>query len=147
MTRKLFQTPADSAAALARLGLGLVMFPHGAQHLFGWFGGYGFAGMIRYFSGLGIPPALGALAVLTEFFGSLALIFGLGGRLAALGILSVMTVAAIRVHLPNGFFMNWLGNQKGEGFEYQLLAIALALVVVLRGSGSGSIDRWITRPS
>lgn len=145
MLNAVLQTHEDPAAAIARVTLGLVMFPHGAQHLLGWFGGFGYRGTMDYFASLGIPAFLGALAIHTEFFGALALVFGLGGRVAALGILAVMLVAAVRVHLPAGFFMNWLGRQSGEGFEYHLLAAALALVVIVRGSGAWSLDRLLAR--
>jgi putative oxidoreductase len=143
MWNVLLQTNGDPTAALARVALGLVMFPHGAQHLLGWFGGYGYRGTMKWFGSLGIPPALGALAIFVEFFGSLALVLGVGGRVAALGILAIMLVAAIRVHLPQGFFMNWVGRISGEGYEYHLLASALALVVMVRGSGAWSLDRLI----
>lgn len=139
------QTNADPAATLARVMLGLVMFPHGAQHLLGWFGGFGYRGTMDYFASLGIPAVFGALAIFTEFFGSLALVLGIGGRVAALGILAVMLVAAVRVHLVDGFFMNWLGRQSGEGYEYHLLAAALALVVIVQGSGAWSLDRVLVR--
>jgi putative oxidoreductase len=143
MWNALLQTSGDPAVALARIVLGLVMFPHGAQHLLGWFGGYGYRGTMSWFASLGIPPVFGALAIFIEFLGSIALVFGLGGRFAAVGILGIMVVAALRVHLPVGFFMNWVGKQSGEGYEYHLLAATLALVVIVRGSGAWSLDRLI----
>lgn len=133
-------------ALVARLALGLVMFPHGTQKALGWFGGHGFAGTMGFFTGMmHIPAPFAFLAILAEFAGSLGLIVGLFGRVAAFGIAVTMAVAILTVHLSNGFFMNWFGTQKGEGFEYHLLAIGLALVVIIRGSGSFSIDGLITR--
>jgi len=139
----LVQTHGDPLPALTRVVLGTVMFPHGAQHLLGWFGGYGYRRTMDYFASLGIPPLFGTLAILAEFFGSLALVLGLGGRVAALGILTVMAVAAVRVHLRHGFFMNWVGAQSGEGFEYHVLVAAMAALVIVQGSGLWSLDRWI----
>lgn len=134
------------APALARLGLGLVIFPHGAQHVLGWFGGYGFHGTLGWMTGtLGFPAPLAALALVTEIAAPFALVLGLGGRLAALGIVGLM-LGALSTHLPNGFFMNWFGALPAgqEGFEYHLIAIALAGVVALEGSGAWSVDRAIS---
>ncbi len=139
----LLQTAHSPAATIARVALGLVIFPHGAQKLFGWFGGHGFRGTMGYFKSLGIPAVFGVLAILAESVGPVALVLGLLGRVAALGILSVMLVATLRVHRPNGLYMNWSGQQKGEGFEFHVLAAALALVVILLGSGAWSLDRLI----
>lgn len=141
-------TKTDNSAAplLARLTLGLVMFPHGAQMALGWFGGYGFAGTMGFFTGtMHIPALFAFLAILAEFAGSIALILGFLSRVAALGIASVMGVAVVTSHLANGFFMNWYGNQKGEGFEYHLLAIAGLLVVLIKGAGALSIDHALSR--
>lgn len=135
----------DSAAPLlARLTLGLVMFPHGAQKMLGWFGGYGFTGTMGFFTEtMHIPALFAFLAIVAEFAGSLALIAGLFSRVAAFGIASVMIVAIATVHSANGIFMNWYGNQKGEGFEYHLLALGLALIVMIYGAGKASLDRVI----
>jgi putative oxidoreductase len=142
----LFKTNPNTAPAIARLMLGIVMFPHGAQKMLGWFGGHGFSGTMNFFTGtMHIPAAFAFLAILAEFAGSLALIAGACSRLAAFGIASVMAVAILTTHAANGFFMNWLGNQKGEGFEYHLLAIALALIVVIHGAGRASVDALLER--
>jgi putative oxidoreductase len=147
MFRRLLRTEGDAAPALARLALALVIFPHGTQHVLGWFGGYGFAGTYGWMTGtLGFPAPLAALALVTEITAPLALLLGLGGRVAALGIVGLM-VGALSTHVANGFFMNWFGALPAgqEGFEYHLLAIALAGVVVLRGSGAWSVDRMLGR--
>ena len=110
--------------------------------MLGWFGGYGFQGTMGFFTQtLHIPAPLAFLAICAEFFGGLGLIVGLLGRVAAFGIVVNMLVAVFTVHIHNGFFANWFGQQKGEGIEYHLLAIALGLVVMIKGSGALSIDR------
>ena len=145
MLRRLIATSNDLTPMLLRLILGLVILPHGLQKAFGLFGGYGFTGTMTYFTDtLGIPYVFGVLAILAELVGSLMLIFGALSRLAAVGIGVTMLVAILTVHLPNGFFMNWFGNQKGEGFEYFLLAIGLSLGVMIQGSGALSVDRFLS---
>ena len=140
----LIQTNSSFGPLIARLVLGFVMLPHGLQKTFGLFGGHGFAGTMQFFTGMmHIPAVFALLAITAEFAGALGLIFGLFSRVAALGIASVMMVAIITVHGANGFFMNWMGTQKGEGFEYHLLAIGLALVVMIQGAGKASLDGLI----
>ena len=144
MFGKLLATPNDSTLTIMRLVLGVTFFMHGAQKMLGWFGGYGFQGTMGFFTQqMGIPAPLAFLAICAEFFGGLGLILGLLSRIAALGITVNMLFAIAKVHSGNGFFMNWSGQQKGEGFEYHLLAIALAVVVMIKGSGAFSIDRAI----
>jgi len=146
MLRRLMWTEHDYAALLLRLAVAVVILPHGAQKLFGWYGGLGLQGTMEYFATLGIPALLGVLAILAESLGALALLVGLFGRVNAFGIGGVMLVAALRVHLPNGFFMNWFGNQPGEGVEYFVLATAMTAILVVRGSGACSLDRLLTAP-
>ncbi|MBM3270368.1 MAG: DoxX family protein [Candidatus Sericytochromatia bacterium] len=142
----LLATDRDYGALAARVALGLVILPHGLQKTVGWFGGFGLEGTLGFFTQqLHIPALLALLAIAAESLGALALIAGLGGRVAALGIGVTMATAALMLHLPNGFFMNWFGAQKGEGVEYFILAIGLALAVVIRGSGAWSLDRAIVR--
>jgi len=146
MFRKLISTSGDYAVTAARLILGVVFFVHGAQKMLGWFGGYGFTGTMGFFTQMmHIPAPLALLAICAEFFGGLGLLVGLLGRVAAFGITMNMLVAIFTVHIHNGFFANWTGQQKGEGFEYHLLAIALALVVMIKGSGALSVDRALSR--
>ncbi len=141
--QRVLATGDDVAGLVLRLSLGLVMFPHGAQKMLGWFGGHGFSGTMSFFTGtIHIPWLFAFLAIVAEFFGALGLIVGLFGRVAAFGVGCVMGVAAL-THLEHGLFMNWFGNQKGEGFEYHLLAIGIAVALVIRGSGKWSIDRAI----
>lgn len=146
LLQRLLATPADPVATVARLALGVMIVPHGMQKMFGLFGGYGFSGTMQFFTGtLGIPWVFGVLAIVAEFFGGLGLISGLLGRVAALGVGSVMVVAAVTSHAKHGFFMNWFGAQMGEGVEFFILAIALSLVVLVRGSGAWSLDRAVVR--
>ncbi len=146
MIKKLLETNDDIAGFVLRVFLGVVMFPHGAQKLLGWFGGYGFSGTMGFFSGqLGIPAVFTFLVIMSEFFGSLALISGAITRLAAFGAGCVMLGATLMVHLPNGFFMNWTGKQQGEGFEFHLLAMAIAVALMIIGGGRWSIDGLLTR--
>ena len=145
MLSRIIRTDDERAALVARLVLALVIFPHGAQKALGWFGGFGAAGTVGFMGTMGIPAALAWLAIAAEFLGSIALVIGFLGRVAAFGIMVNMIVATLTVHLPNGFFMNWTGQQRGEGFEFFLLAIGLALVVIMKGSGALSVDRALTR--
>ena len=148
LLRRLLVTEGDPAAALARLSLAGLIFPHGAQHALGWFGGYGFSGTHGWMTKtLGFPAAAAALAILTELVAPLALAIGFGGRLAALGMVGIM-LGAISTHVSNGFFMNWFGALPAgqEGFEYHLAVIALAAVVMLKGSGALSADRVLMAP-
>src|SRR5271156_6319311 len=135
------RTSGDWAPLIARLTLAVVFFPHGSQKVLGWFGGYGFTGTMGFFTTqMGMPAIVAFLILLAEFGGSIGLIFGFLSRLSAFGIIMIMLGAIFMVHLQNGFFMNWFGGQKGEGFEYHILAITLALPILIRGGGAFSID-------
>lgn len=146
MAWKILATPHDVAALVLRLTLGIVMFPHGAQKMLGWFGGPGFGGTLAVLQdAYGVPPILAVLVVVAEFFGSLGLLAGLLTRVAALGIGAVMVSAIVLAHLPFGFFMNWVGTQGGEGYEYHLLALGLVLALAIRGGGAWSVDYFLGR--
>lgn len=144
MLRKLFQTDGNVAGLVARIALGIVILPHGLQKLAGAFGGYGFSATIGYFTSTGIPVIIAFLIIMAESFGSLGLITGFLSRFSAFGISLVMLGATFLVHLPNGFFMNWSGQQQGEGFEFHILALGLALLVMIFGGGKWSIDKLIS---
>jgi len=145
MFKNLRATQPRLSLLVLRLLLGGVMFPHGAQKALGWWGGHGLNATIQGFTThMGIPLVFAWLAVAAEFLGSLGLIVGLLTRVAAFGIGVVMVVAVLKVHMANGFFMNWAGNQKGEGFEYHLLALAAALALMIDGGGKASLDRALT---
>jgi putative oxidoreductase len=139
---RLFQTDASYTSLFQRLLLGAVILPHGAQKLFGWFGGWGWDGTLAWFdTALHVPAPLAALVILSDFFGSLLLIAGAFTRVAAFGASATMLGAILMVHAPNGFFMNWSGAQAGEGFEFHLLALATSLPLIWRGAGAWSLDR------
>ena len=147
----LFKIDNNVSTLLLRLLLGVVFFPHGAQMALGWFGGYGFSGSMGFFTGtLHIPAPFAFLAIAAQFAGAIALILGLFTRVAALGIAANMLVAVVMVHAQYGWFMNWFGNQKGEGFEYHLLAIGIAIVLMIRGGGKWAADtvveNWLGAP-
>jgi putative oxidoreductase len=142
---KVLATSSDYGATISRLALGIMILPHGAQKALGWFGGYGFTGTITFFTQtMHVPAPLAVLAIAAEFLGGLGLITGLFSRVAAFGVGFNMLVAVLMVHLPNGFFMNWFGHQKGEGIEFFILAIGLAVAVMIKGGGALSLDRWLT---
>jgi putative oxidoreductase len=146
MYKSLLRTDNDIAPLVLRLALGIVIFPHGAQKVLGWFGGHGFAWTMNFFTEtMGIPYILALLVIIAEFFGSLALIAGFLTRLSAFGIGCVMAGAIVLVHWPHGFFMNWSGQQAGEGFEFHLLAIGIALALMIKGGGAASVDRALAR--
>jgi putative oxidoreductase len=148
MLRKLISTDNDSATAILRFVLGVIFFAHGAQKMLGWFGGYGFSGTMGFFTEvMHIPVLFAFLALTAEFFGGLGLILGFLTRIAALGIFFNMVVAIAMVHYRFGFFMNWTGAQKGEGFEYHLLVLAITAFLMIRGAGAVSIDRVLASPA
>ena len=142
----LFRTTSNIAPLVARLALGFVMLPHGLQKTVGCFQGPGFTGAMHHLhEHYGVPPLLAVLAIAAESAGSVALILGLGTRVAAFGIGVTMLVAGLLVHWKAGFFMNWFGTQSGEGYEYHLLAIGLSVVLTMTGGGAVSMDRWLVR--
>ena len=143
MRARLFATADDFALTLLRLALGITFLLHGGQLMLGWFGGPGFSAAMKFFESMGIPAPFAALAILAQFFGGLGLLLGLLARIAAFGIAVTMLVAVVKVHLPVGFFMNWYGARKGEGYEFHLLAIAIGVAIMIRGAGALSADRLI----
>jgi putative oxidoreductase len=146
MFRKLMSTTDDFTVTILRLLLGVVFFAHGAQKALGWFGGFGFAGTMGFFTQkMNIPAPFAVLAIAAEFLGSLGLLVGLLSRIAAFGIACNMFVAVYMVHRHFGFFANWYGAQKGEGYEFHILAVAIALVIMIKGSGALSLDRALSK--
>ncbi|MGG9960634.1 DoxX family protein [Ferruginibacter sp. SUN106] len=142
--KNIFKTNNDWTGFLLRLTIGIVLFPHGAQKLLGWFGGYGFTGTMNFFTAtVGLPWIIGLLVIILEFFGSILLVIGLGSRIIALSMIALSTGIIFTSHIQNGFFMNWFGNQKGEGCEYFLLLIGLSAALLLNGSGKLSLDKLL----
>ena len=142
----LFQTNDSFSYWIPRVILGCVMFPHGAQKLFGWFGGFGFTNTMTYFTETaGLPWVIAFLIIIGESLGSLGLIIGFFTRLSAFGLICIMVGAIITVHIPNGLFMNWFGKQAGEGFEYHLLVIGISIPLLISGGGKYSVDGLINK--
>jgi putative oxidoreductase len=142
----LLRTDEAFSSLILRLMLATVFFPHGAQKVFGWFGGPGFSGtLVGFTDKAGIPWVLALMAVMAEFLGPPALAAGLLTRLAAFGLVVNMVVCALMNHVKNGFFMNWFGNQPGEGFEYHLLVVAIGIALMIQGGGKWSLDGRMTR--
>ena len=140
----IFKTYPSWAPIFARLTLGIIFFAHGSQKLLGWFGGSGWSGTIQFFEQSGVPPFLAGLLIITEFFGGIAIILGLFTRLAALGLTIAMIVAIYKVHLQNGFFLNWFNvPNMGHGIEYNLALIGLSLSLLVWGGGNLSVDQAI----
>ena len=145
MIGRLLQTEQSDALLVLRVALAIVILPQGAQKLLGWFGGPGVDGTMQMFAALGVPAGIAVLVIVSDFFGSLALAIGLVGRFAAFGTTMVMLGAMVLVHGQHGFFLNWNGDQAGEGIQFHLLVLAVAVVLMGRGSGAWSVDRLLLR--
>jgi len=142
--KALFQTDDGLAGFILRGTLGLVIFSHGAQKLLGWFGGFGLNGTMGFFTQqMGFPWIIAFLIIIGESFGSLALLAGFLTRFTAASLAVIMLGAITMVHLPHGFFMNWFGQQHGEGYEYHLLVIGIAAALLITGGGRWSVDRVV----
>jgi putative oxidoreductase len=142
MIEKLLHTDSDYPWTFLRVIAGLIVFPYGMQKLFGWFGGRNRRHPER--PGFSQDSEKHCMADhRRQSFGSIALIAGFFGRIAAGGLFIIFTGALI-VHLPDGWTMNWFGEKKGEGIEYHIMLLALLLIVIVRGSGAMSIDLWLT---
>jgi putative oxidoreductase len=143
--KQILSTNSNNWSALtARLALGATVFVHGAQKLFGWFGGYGFEGTMGFLTGqAGLSYVVALLVILIESIAALMLVAGVLTRVAALGIFGLFTIIMVKFHLANGFFMNWAGTQKGEGIEYFIILLGVALTLVIAGGGKASVDAAI----
>lgn len=146
MKNILFNTNNDLTGLVTRLTLGLILLPHGAQKMLGMFGGYGFTGTMGFFTDtMHLPWIIGFLVILIEFMGALSLIAGFASRIWSALIIVLFLGIIFTSHLDNGFFMNWFGNQKGEGYEYHLLIIGISLVTLINGSGKYSVDEKLLK--
>jgi len=143
--KSIFKTNNDYTGLFLRLTIAMVLFPHGAQKLLGWFGGYGFTGTMQFFTDTrGLPWLVGFLVIIIEFFGSLLLLLGMGSRILAAGVAVLSIGIILTSHLQYGFFMNWFGNQNGEGYEYFLLLIGVSIALLINGSGKLSVDKLLS---
>jgi len=146
--QKILTTNSNNWTALiVRLTLGIVIFPHGAQKLLGWFGGYGYEGTMGFLTGAaGLPWIIALLVILIESFGALFIFFGFATRIAAFGMISLFTGIIFKSHLNNGFFMNWANTPGvGQGYEYHLLVIGMSLALLISGGGKASADANLTK--
>lgn len=140
--KTILKTNNDWTGLFLRLTIAIVIFPHGAQKLLGWFGGYGFTGTMQFFTEtIGLPWIIGFGVIILEFFGSILLLFGIGSRVLAVAFTMLAIGITFTSHVQNGFFINWFGNQPGEGFEYFLLLAGLGIALMLNGSGRYSFDK------
>lgn len=138
---QIFSTNKDWTGFICRLTIGIIIFPHGAQKLLGMFGGYGFTGTMGFFTEtMHLPWLIGFLVIIIEFFGALSLMAGFASRFWSVLMIILMLGIIFTSHLNHGFFMNWFGNQEGEGYEYFLLVIGLSLATLVNGSGKYSLD-------
>lgn len=148
MKNQIFHTNNDWTGLATRLSMGLILFPHGAQQMLGIFGGYGFSGTMGFLTGsLHLPWVIAFLVIAILFFGSISLVTGFASRLWSIAVIVIFTGTIFTAHIGNGFFMNWYGTQKGEGYEYALLVIGLSIATLINGSGKYSIDNIILKPA
>jgi len=146
MKKKIFGTNNDWPSLVTRLTIGLILIPHGAQKMLGWLGGYGFSGTMNYFTNtVNLSWIVAFMIIVIEFIGALSLIVGFASRIWAVLVIFLMIGIIVTAHFENGFFMNWYGSQKGEGYEYHLLVIGLSIVTLLGGSGKFSLDGVIAK--
>ena len=143
---RLLKTDPDYMTTFIRIVGGVIIFPYGQQKLLGWWedfgGGVGTRESLEQFKRKNIPAIIAWLVILSQSLGSVALIIGFGGRLAAAANFIIFTGALLH-HLPDGWVMNWTGKKRGEGVEYFVLLLSLLLITVIEGSGACSIDHWI----
>ena len=139
--RQITATDAGWSALALRLPVGIIFAAHGAQKLFGWFGGYGLQGTAQWLESIGLGPgmAMALLAGGAEFFGGLALILGLLVRPAAIVLALTMVVAIVAVHIGNGLFMS------NNGYEFALSLLAVSVALSFSGAGKLSLDRQLAR--
>jgi putative oxidoreductase len=146
MIEKILETDNDYVVCFNRVVAGAIIFPYGQQKLFGWFndfgGGVGVKESLNLFKQKNIHAIVGWLVILGQSLGSIALLAGVAGRVAAAGNIVIFTGALI-CHLPDGWVMNWTGKKRGEGIEYFVLLLTLLLVTLVKGSGAASVDHWL----
>ncbi|HEY8918795.1 MAG TPA: DoxX family protein [Chitinophaga sp.] len=147
MFQQVFSTDSNWPGLILRLTLGLVIFPHATQKLFGWFNGPGLSGEMQYLTQTtGLSTFTAVMVILVECGGALLLLSGLATRIAAVGMMGLFIGMIVVVHYKSGFFMNWFAQAPAgqEGFEYHLLVIGMCVALILTGGGRFSIDRLIS---
>ena len=146
IVQQLLQTNNDYVVCFNRVVAGVIIFPYGQQKLLGWFkdfgGGVGTRESVQQFKEKNIPAGIAWLVILGQSVGSIALIIGFAGRLAAAANF-IIFIGALIHHLPDGWVMNWTGTKRGEGIEYFVLLLSFLLVTLVEGSGALSVDRWL----
>ena len=142
-TKALLQSNGGFAALVLRVPVGLILAAHGAQKLFGWFGGYGLEGTGQWLASIGLEPGylMALLAGGAEFFGGLALVLGLLTRPAAVVAAFTMLVAIFAVHIGNGLFM------ANNGYEYALTLFAATVTLAIQGAGRFAVDNLLQKES
>lgn len=141
LINKVFATNAGWGAVALRIPVGVIFAAHGAQKLFGWFGGYGLQGTAGWLESIGLAPGMlmALLAGGAEFLGGLALIVGVLTRPAALALVIAMLVAIFKVHIANGLFM------ANNGYEFGLALLAASVALLISGAGRASVDELISQ--
>ena len=142
MNKLLATNPNNWTALIIRLALAVVIFPHGAQKLFGWFGGYGYEGTMGFLTGTaGLPWVVALLVILIESIGAVLIFFGSITRVASFGLIALFVGIIIKSHIGNGFFINWANAPGvGQGYEFHLLVIGMSLALLVAGGGKASVD-------
>ncbi|SMC62268.1 DoxX family protein [Chryseobacterium sp. YR221] len=145
MKHLIFQTNNTWTGTLLRWTIGIVFIPHGLQKTLGLFGGMGWSKTMELFTeNLHLPYGVACIVILVEFLGSISLLWGWGTRFWALSFIGLLTGIMFTSHLDNGFFMNWFGTQKGEGCQFDILAIGIVVTLLIEGGGKLSVDHWIS---
>lgn len=145
LIQKITTSEASYAQLILRITYGVVIWPDGAQLLLGWFGGPGYTNSMAMFNMFGLSSITAFLVIAIQFFGSLLILSGLFTRVVAAGSIILFLGMIFKAHLEVGFFMNWAGTLKGEGFEYHLLVIGILTVLTIYGSGKGSVDNLLAK--
>ena len=141
LVKKMMATDTGLGQLAIRVPVGIIFFAHGAQKLFGWFGGYGLEGTGQWMASIGLNPGylMALLAGGAEFFGGLALILGLLVRPAAAVLAFTMIIAILTAHIGNGLFMS------NNGYEFGLALLAASVALAISGAGRGSLDAVLSR--
>lgn len=146
MIQMLLHTDTDYIYLFLRVIAGIILFPYGMQKLFGWFddlgGGVGIRETLINMRSKGVPKVITWSVIIGQSLGSIGLITGCFGRVAAAGNFIIFTGALI-VHAGDGWALNWTGKKKGEGIEYFVLLLSILMVIIIKGSGPASFDYWL----